>query len=446
MSTNRIFKSGSLKRFSPDAENWLTSCLDPFHDYQYEVEGLPDEKVAPSVVQVHNQKYTLTAPTSAGAGNWDASVLYTGLNTPIEWPTDSSGGGWLAVASSPGSGLHTYSSAGLNAGIPMGALQVWAGASGASMEIGAPGTVGETAVALGSVSKTDRCRLIGVGIEIHNTTAAVYKQGSLTVAMLPDVAVDTGMVRYRDSTASLSDQFQQCDRGVVAATTLKPLLAVPGSSTWAAEDGCYLIPRMTTLPRDVDFFGYSTSPVGANHRVPVMYGTDGAVATPEPSAYYSSGGSQALFFQPATSSGFSPAQVFLTGLSSASTITISFRTIVEYFPSLNSPLLPLSTPSPVYDPKALAFYSAVAARAPYAVTVDQNGLGDYFKKVLKVMSECLPVIAPIFGEFAPLASGVGIAAGVGSRLLEREAGPQNAQGRKTVPPPPPRTRVVKRAK
>jgi hypothetical protein len=85
------------RKISKDAEAWLVACLDPYHDYQYDLEGLPDQRSAPSVVQTHNQSYSLTIPTSAGGGNWDASVLFTGINRQIQ---DGLGGGQVTVSSS----------------------------------------------------------------------------------------------------------------------------------------------------------------------------------------------------------------------------------------------------------------------------------------------------------------------------------------------------------
>jgi hypothetical protein len=434
MKKNQSLSSNSvISRVSPSSQGWLTAALDPYHDYQYEVDGLPDERCAPSVVQIHNQTLSITVPASAAGGNWDASILYTGFNTPINFNTGYfTSFGMVTV---PNSNTHGFSTAGLSTGQQFGAVCVWTGAAGTGYSTGSPLVVGDGDFALGSVLTSDRCRLIGCALEVHNTTAEVYKQGSLTVGMLPDTANDTSLILYRDNSGAWSDTFVQADRALVRASSLTPLLAVPGSTTWSAADGVYAIPRMTMVPRDIYSYAYGATSAlngsGASTRVPIIYGTDGKTATPEPRGYSYTGPGLGIYqaqFAPSSPSGFSPLQVWFSGLSAQTTLTLKFRSIVEYFPALNSALLPLASPSPIFDPKVLALYSAVVAEAPYAVQVDQNAAGDYFRKILKVLGQSLELISPIFGSYAPLAMGAGGLMKKGASMIRTgEAGPNSAQ-------------------
>jgi hypothetical protein len=270
--------------------------------------------------------------------------------------------------------------------------------------------VGETHAALGSVLTTDRCRLISVGFEIHNTTAEIYKQGSLTVAQLPDVAEDSHTCNYKDTNvAGYNTQSIQVDRCCLMASTLAPLLSVPGSQTWPAAEGVYVIPRMTKVPSQVISYALvegQDGGYGANGRVPVLYGTDGLVATPEPTTYIrgvaGADSSNIPLCNPFGASGFAPCQVYLSGLSNASTLTISFRTVVEYFPALGSALLPLASPSPCYDPDVLRLYSEIITMAPYAVKVSENASGDYFRRIFQILSRALVLTSPLFGSFGPV--------------------------------------------
>lgn len=392
----------NLASFSPNSQGWLTAALDPYHDYQYAVNGLPDERSAPSVVQIHNQTITIAAPASAAAGNFDASVIYTGFNSQIGNPNRN--------MTQPWSAQHEYDSTALSAGRPTGALDIWAGAAGSALTVGAPIAVGDVYAALGSVLSTDRCRLIAVGFEVHNTTAAINRQGSLTVAQLPDVGTDCSTVVYVDTAAApIPHYYTQADRGAVIASTVAPLLAVPGSQTWMAEEGVYAVPRMTLVPRDLVFYEAN----GFAGRTTISYDTGGHTATPEPVGIRVDGTNTYPVFNASAPSGFSPLQVFFTGLSNASTLTVTFRTVVEYFPALASPLLPLAEPSPIYDPAVLGLYSAVITEAPYAVPVGQNSAGDYLRKVAHVISEALSITSPMFGSFAPL---VKIAAELGKKF------------------------------
>jgi len=386
------------KSISKCAQDWLTAALDPYHDYQMDLEGLPDERSAPSVVQMHNQSYTLTAPTSAAGGNWDASVLYTGFDSVI--------GNRCGMMAKLTASLHAYDHTSFSSGQPFGALTVWAGAAGSTQTNGAPMTLGDTNVSLGSALDVDRCRLIGVAFEVHNTTAEIYKQGSLTVAQLPDCATDAGSILYHDtaSTDAYHDFTFQSDKGALKACTLQPLLAIPGSQTWPADKGVYAIPRMTEVPRKLAALSGGTS----SGRTVIAYGLGGTgVGTLEPTGFQSDGSIVVPTIPVVSPSGFSPLQVYLSGLSSSTTLTITFRTIVEYFPALGSTLLPLATPSPYYEAKVFGLYGAIAARAPYAVPVGQNAAGDYFRKIAGLLSNALVLTSPMFGDLAPLAYAVG---------------------------------------
>jgi hypothetical protein len=328
--------------------------------------------------------------------------------------------------------VHLVNTGALSLGSAFGALNIWAGAAGSSMSTGAPTAIGDTYSQLGSVMSTDRCRLIAAGIEIHNTTAEIYKQGSLTVAQLPDVAEDAGMVMYFFSggATAVENTPVQADRCCVQACTVGPLQSVPGACVWPAAHGVYAIPRMVSPTKNIQHFSQGGAGVGGMSRVPILYGTDGKTATPEPIGWVG-GPTEQFGFVPFGPNGFAPLQIFFNGLSAQTTLTITFRTIVEYFPSVGSSLLPLASPSPSYDILALQIYSQIISSAPYAVPVDQNESGDYFKKILALVSRGLGLLSPMLGEFAPLAL---VASSLGKEVVryvdKRSAGKPALQNRK----------------
>lgn len=391
------------------SREWMTAVLDPYHDNSYDVEGLPDERTAPSVVQIHNQSYTLTAPLLS-SGNWDATIWYSGFNSLINAP---SSGGLTPEATES---IHTYDHASLNLGIPFGALNIQAVPAGTDFACAAASpNVGYTYVALGSCLSTDRCRVIGVAFEVHNTTAELTRQGSMTVAMLPDCGEDVCSVQYCDTNAApIGAVSLQADRGPTIASTLPPLQAVPGSQTWPAADGVYAIPRMTKCPREIMQFNQinassPTNRTGSVRRVPIVADTAGNVGTPEMTGWYTPSGTtySTPLIRPFRPSGFSPIQTYWTGLSSATTLTVTFRTIVEYFPALDSPLLPLASPSACFDPDALRIYSEIISMAPYAVPVSENAAGDYFRRIAMLAGKALVLTSPLFGQFAFAANAAG---------------------------------------
>lgn len=424
----------------PSSRSWLTAALDPFHDFQYDLDGLPDERAAPSVVQLHNQTYELTAPVCA-AGLWDASVTYTGLSNGIGTALNVEG----ALATQA---IHNYDHAGLSTGADFGALTIRATTTGADLLVGSPVLANSTAVCLGDViaSAATSYRVIGVAIEITNTTAEIYKQGSVCVAMLPDVASDTGLVSYVDVNAAPWDNTQfQYDKLAIFPTMASQLRVVPGANTWAAKEGVYMIPRMTKVPRNI-------SSLSNNNRVPQFeeWITGGwrGFSRPTPDGNFTDAATVIPKVTASAVTGFTPMQAIFTGLSHETTLTVNFRTIVEYFPPIMSDLLPLAHPSAAYDPLAFEIYSRIVATAPYAVPVSQNAAGDYFRKILMIMKTLGPAAGAALSSVFPLAGPVGSLVGdvsgyVLSRLPESTKKPPPkgvafAPPRKPLPPTPAR--------
>lgn len=378
-----------------ESQDWLVTALDPYHDNQMVLQGLPDTTTAPSVVQMHNQSYTLTAPTVAGTGNWDATVAFTGCGSTIDY---------LPVLK-----LHTaadnnvydlYDHASLTARAdPFGSFVIKAAAAGSVVDWGGSYYAGTTNVAFGSSlpdSVGSRCRLIAVGFEITNTTAEIYKQGSLTVAALPTPVSDYNTVEVVDNNASpYIAAAHQSWKSPMFAATRDDLVRIPGSQSWPAADGVYAIPRLqgNTFPTDFpDKCGRVAVVQGSTY--PTRY------AMTEPDSYINTGSGYLPSFPGVMATPFGALQVFLTGLSNATTLFITMRTVVEYFPTPLSSLLPLCTPSPSYEPKAFELYTEIVREAPYAVTVDQNSAGEYFRKVLKLVGNVGQSLVPIAGPFS----------------------------------------------
>jgi hypothetical protein len=299
-------------------------------------------------------------------------------------------------------------------GAHFGALNIRAGAAGVGFPIGVP-AAGDTEDALGSIpgSYADHCRLIGVAFEVENTTSPMYRQGAVTVGMLCDVSSDPDAIVFSDTTAANAPCTKQADWTPLYAGVVSDLVAVPTSATWPAAEGCYVTPKLTFTPPTVDKAPYC-------QRVPVAASSQNQYSyyTTEPIGATTTGTLKYPTHYGVWQSGFSPVEAYFTGLSAETTLTVRFRTIVEYFPDLKSTLLPSATPSPPFDPVALALVSAVSQRIPYAVMLKENGWGDFFKRVLQVIGVIAPVIAPLTGPFAPLVMAGGGAAAAGSALIK----------------------------
>lgn len=404
-----------LDQLTTTGRDWLVSALDPFHDTNLHLEGLPDQCSFPSVVMMHKQEYTLTIPTSAAGGNWDAKIMYTGTHGYSDYLPN-----YYTVASAGGVNLYEYDHAtvGAAASSAQGPFVIHAGAAGARLNV--QHATGETKFAYATALTLLPSRLIGVAFEVHNTTADVYKQGSVTAAPLPWGEKDFTSCTYADTNAApWLTKDQQLDFGPDLPTVATDLRISPQSITIEAKDGIYAIPRMEVMPntlspyarhRGMAWRGYGTS------SVPVISGS--ITGTP---------GTVPYVYGPA-SSGFVPVAAYFTGLSPQTSLQIVMRSIVEYFPPTNAnsyplgpSLIPTATPSAVYDPKALVLYSRIAQVAPYAVPVTMNPAGEYFRLLMKIAASVAPAIAPFLGPFAPVAVGAGALLGTGAEIWERSA-------------------------
>jgi len=351
-------------------------------------------KSAPSVVQIHNQQVVLTAPSIAGAGTWDTHVLWTGLHTSS---STNSGGGMVANSSSQYVQAYDHSAAG-PVPVPFGSLQIASTASGATIKVGNAAS-GETRTSLIDTLGSGLSRLIAVGVEIHNTTAAINKQGSLTVAQLQDWSMDNTSLTYVDTNAApwVTAEKQACTLVGVPAT-VAAAQSIPTAATWAAAEGVYVVPRLTSLS------GSGTVHTFLGQRTPMFQSTDS-------STYYAAvvnactSGTNVPLINTATPSGFSPVSIWLTGLSNATSLMVTLRTVVEYFPAAGDALLPVAKPSPPYDVHAFECYSRISRDCPYAVPVGQNAAGDFFREVARIASRVMPFIAPMAGPLAGAVNG-----------------------------------------
>ncbi len=372
-----------------DGADWLLCALDPFHDFKLRPEGYPDMRSGNSIVQMHTQKLDIDA--GAIGANWDCQILYTGYDFPATRTNPSLISGVSANKSfkwnlADGATTRLFNS-----------FTVTKAAAGTSCGLLGTGTTTTLASALAEMP----ARLIGVGFEIHNTTSELYKQGTLTVAQLPDHSTDDMSITYYSTDASVANKDFQAEKTCRFPTSSSEVAKIPGSNTWEARDGVYCIPRMQRADIPVTNFNTSRSLVVDADTVA------GNVAAITPV------GIQAVTLLPylygVSRSSFNPMAVYLTNLSKESTFTLTVKTFVEYFPPVNGDFISLSSPSPMYDPKALKMYFDVASTAPYAVKVNMNAAGDYFRMIFNAMSKFGPTVGSIIP--GPIAKVVGMGVG-----------------------------------
>jgi len=442
-------KVASRANLTPGGAAWLKYALDPFPDEDLPTASFPDENQAKSNVSTVKQGLTLTRPASIGSTTkWDALIWTNGNMKAAETYAENNGAVRLTGSSMRFEGAS-------NAGYyPIQPLTIYAAPSGSPMfPDGAyyPWTETNTDRFTGlnlDPWLTDRCRLLGFGVEVHDVTPELYKGGSITVAdVSSDWVMDERLTVVEDQGPPVWTPqpvyLQNAPPATLAAATL-----LPGSRTWEARDGTYAVGKMCKMKNE-----YRPTVWGIPCWATSYPASDGGVSVgvaPEPMM------SAAAFTLNSLSgytvyAGNGPTQpvpfdlkcILLTGLDPNASFRINFNALIESIPDLDDErLLVLARPSAPLDMNALELYSEVVRELPAGVPVSWNASGDWWDSVLGALEKFAAPVGNTLGALGvPFASTIGNAvsgaASMGKKLTEEKgkkkqavvkAGPAKKQG------------------
>lgn len=402
------------RQLSEPGLGWLVTSLDPFHDTELVLQGYPDQISARSVCQTYQKKVTITAPAAAAGGAWDAHIHFM----PHASPNSNT---WIAGGLSP-AGVLGNPSAGFvidNSVVNNGGIVVRTGAAGVPTWSNSGAAAVQKMDAAAAVVRfpviPEGHRLIAVAYEVTNTTAALYRGGDVTVYKQPLMPCNATV--YSLSSPSAVNQITDASVMSLPPSSVAEAALYPNARVWGAEEGCYVVLPMNDLqqkPCRLQSRGVYYAATAAPDATIDVFG----------SGLSTTAGSRA-FAQNAIYP-FDNSGAYFTGLSNQTTLTITVRYVFERFPSMTLDsddvnFLTLATPSPPWDPLALELYGRAMERMPPGVPVRENGLGDWFSKVVSWIGEAAPVVGDIVGNFVPGASAIGktvggIAKAVGGQL------------------------------
>lgn len=391
----KLVQTGAIK---PSSVGWLTGAIDPFHDYAYDIEGLPDAFGGSTVVQFIKQQVVITAPAGLGPNdNWDCHIfslplMDTETGRSVSYRTD-------------------YLLQDMTTPFAMGTLCINSGVSGGVLVPDSPAWVAPTAFRSIGRSPTDfgnsfsMMRLVGGGFEVHNNTEELHKKGSVTVYTQPQsLQLGQGLVAVEGDARQL---FSNWFSGRCPPQTIAQAVSNTNARTWEAKEGCYVPFR---LQADRGDYALATS-------IPVVF------PTVDNSADYGStyGG---MITELDIVAAAAPADAFLradtpvritnhntvgayfTGLGPETVLTLDIRFIVEIAPTPNNQtLISLASPSAAFDPVALELYTKAVAELPPGVMVKFNGNGKWWETVKNVLAKASPMIASM-GPYGAIASKV----------------------------------------
>jgi hypothetical protein len=264
---------------------------------------------------------------------------------------------------------------------------------------------------------------------VHNTTAEIYKQGSVTTYRMPqNWGLLQEVVTFAGRDGSITGKRVRAPPSTVAQANL-----LKGTRTWEAKDGVYatlfqstVANALTQMSTECVLFEPNADPGQAATTVFTPVSQYGAALLACPMAI------QASKTMPFDSTG-----AFFTGLSPQTTLTLKVRYYVERAPTWSDPQLAvLASPSAGYDIMALQLYAQAINLLPPAVMVGENAKGDWWRAVVSVLKHVAGPVGALANPFLPGAGLLGAAISAVSSQIDTSRSVSSqaaAQAKKTKP-------------
>jgi hypothetical protein len=403
---------------TPEGRKWFTIATDPFHDEKIEVAGYPDTNVTSSIVQTVKQQSSIACPAAITTGTWDVNiVMWPYAETTTNTVTRQRQNGVI----SPGGTISVFAIGGvtaLAAQTPSGTY----GSGAVVYDLITP-TLGNDIDVPGYVAGASR--IIGMGLEVVNTTAPLYKQGQCTVWRQPVTpgAFQTEVNAVANVNATVIQYGQKVHVTAIPPGTLANATLLAGSNTWEAEKGAYVVNTLAALDVPVinpmPLFAVVVAAEPVDGASPVV-----SVVTDVP-VNVTVGTGAVVSVNNRHVSQFNMCGAYFTGLSLQTTLQVRSIYYVERFPTpLDQNLVVLSTPSPGFDPCALELYARTLSSLPVGVPSGENPLGEWFRDVVNKVSSFTTPILKTLAPMHPVLGGMALAsqaAGALSRGNTRKA-------------------------
>lgn len=364
---NQDFRQVKELAIPSQTKNTLASIMDPYHDYNLRATGYPDGKATISAIRRFYSQATITCPFVLAAGDSWAFHVYT---TPVHETGYASAGNATAggiiqmLDNSPASQL-------------LGPVMV------VYTHYSAAGTVlASLAQPVGNNNQTvgtsdSKVRTVSLGFEIHNTTAEMYKSGSLTSYRINEYFEDHFGYITRSPGSSTDIAYK-----VLASypSSLSQAQMYPNTHTWEAAGGVYCV----ALPHPDNHFGIGS---GSNFVIRNFDGVGGVLMR-----QHRAPATNEKFF---TYSPLSNVGVISSKYTdNTQTFTIDYRQVLEYVPSpQDSHLLSFATTAPKCDRLFMKLYAEMYNSIPPGVPVGYNDAGEWFRRIVTIAKAALPAIS-----------------------------------------------------
>lgn len=388
---------------------WFILATDPYHDYSVPIAGLPDTFGESTTAQMVNDFHTIVAPVGLLDGEtWDAHVFTLPVNTSFEADVFFDENNYLYVADLDARAgvpmkLGTVNVVTVKSGIPTLPVESGNGIDWAAQLRESYAFSGTDSNGIGM------SRVIAGGYEVHNDTASLYKNGSVTSYSMPQGESQPGLVTVGTDTS-----------GTIALTSLgtKTVVRQPpnivgdarvlrNAQTWEAAEGVYCPFRLDINDPSINFrpvsssmFEMRTSDISTYYNADrasgcnVRYGTQ---PMDDPTQV-----SMAFAIYPVRRAPIETTGSYFTGLSKETVLTLTTRIFLENAPTAaNKQLLTTASPPAKYDPMVLQCYVHCLNDLKPAVPVKDNVRGDLWRSVLKTLLKIQPNVLGAAEAAAP---------------------------------------------
>lgn len=236
--------------FSEPERSYAISQVDPFHDYPYRVTGAPSDYDSPTVLLTMNQEMTISADkfglSTAEGSKWDFHVTILPLLQKAAFYS-------ARLASS--SLLFTGGSSDESPWLNLFPISVHASNNGGKTYIydaGYPPVLGPESNVVGYFSNPSSdiqvpriIRVAAISFEVIDETPKYYQQGSVTCYMAPgfNQIANIGLQATAAGTATTSSFLQTTTVSNGPPNSLAQATIIPGSKTWKASEGAYVVGR-----------------------------------------------------------------------------------------------------------------------------------------------------------------------------------------------------------
>jgi len=417
-------------KLSPEGKRFLICNLDPFHDVEVQSPGWPDNNQFPSIRRKVKQTISIANPflSTAPTLPWDLHVtMWSSLDALV-----------YSKSSLRVNNTFVFNSG--DVGQILGGIQVWGVKTGTTWDPFNPATtVLMNTIALDPSYVNGISRITSIGMELTDTTPVIQKGGMVFVYKQPNNPRDAMVFEGFSPVDAASCTFSGL-MDTLPPSTLNNVQLMPETRNWAFEKGAYVVGRFSTVenpPRAVDY-----SP-------PVYTYVDDEGAS----------NSSTLIYQQMVTSGigfggitlFRPLgnRVYPIGRSgiwgsalppgSTSNLTVVIET--EGFPkpgSENSDLVIATQPMSL-DCLAIEIMSRSIAQLPPGVPVGENGIGEWFFKIVDGIGKALSFIPHPFAQAGSLAArGIVMMQPKPAKVIKTNKGMRIAVNKPAPPPMPAR--------